>query len=159
MNRRNFLATSTASAFAALILPLPFKSALAQDSCLRGLEGIDAESNESPFFTHYHQLIIPVSALVNPPANGIQLVTGKVDQGSFDQEALEAYARSQRIELAALQSHDHIVRIGRAELKQISAGRENVEIKVYARDGHTYVHNFLVTAPRSLLATVEKERK
>ncbi|MCC6137885.1 MAG: hypothetical protein IT287_04585 [Bdellovibrionaceae bacterium] len=153
MNRRIFLLTSST------LLVLPLDIALAQEVCLKGLEGIDVESHDSPGYTHYHQLILPVSHLVMPPQNGIQLKTSAVDQGSYDVAGLEAFAKNINTDIKALKAHDHEVFISRDELLRIAAGEENVEIAVLARDKKTYVHNFFVTAPPSALAIVKKESK
>ena len=122
MNRRKFIAAS------AVLVTLPASASAAEDVCLRGLEGIDVESNESPYFTHYHQLIIAVSDLVAPPKNGIKLVTGKLDQGSCDDLALQAFVKTKGIELEALRGHNHEVQITSNELERIAAGEKNVEI-------------------------------
>lgn len=156
MNRRNFIGISGA-AFGALLLPI--LPAQAEQDCMRALEGVDAETNEANGFSHYHQLIIPVESLVNPPANGIILTTGRMDLGSYDQDGLAVFAKNRHIEIPALETHDHVVKISLAQLREIASGKKNVEIKIFERDGLTFAHNCLVTAPRSVLAIREKEGK
>jgi len=150
MNRRNFLILSG-------LITLPFSHALsANDQCLTGLQGIDVESNDSAGYEHFHQLILPVSALITPPRSGIKLLTSTVDQGSFNDSDMKTFAKTLNMNSDALRTHNHEVFITYEELKSIASGTKNVEIKVYARSNKQYVHNFLITAPPSTLSMIKK---
>ncbi len=156
MNRRNFLMTT-----GLLVLPLTYVFADKNElnsKCLTDLEGIDVESDDAVGYEHYHQLILPVSALVNPPTSGIWLRTSAVDQGSYDELGMQDFSKSINVNVEAMRSHTHDVFISYEELKSIAAGAKKVEVKAYARDKKTYVHNFFITAPPSALAVVKRER-
>lgn len=126
--------------------------------CLVKLSEISAESTDSPFFEHYHQLAIPVASLIQPPATGIVVKTSPVDQGSFDQETLSKFAASSGLDAAKLQRHSHSVALTRSDLSRIADGEKNVEIRVISPNKN-YVHNFFFTAPPSLLVKVRRARE
>jgi hypothetical protein len=130
-------------------------AALFVKACPLDLETIAVESDETPFFEHYHQLSLPVSALVDPPKDGILLSTSAVDQGSYDIEGFERFIRSSGLDRDKLKSHSHDILISQADLKRIAGGEKNVEIRVISKAGN-YVHNFKITASASALAKVRK---
>lgn len=113
------------------------------------------ENTDSPFYEHYHQLSLPVQALLNPPSEGIVIKTSPVDQGSYDVAGFNKFITASGLKAEVLRKHDHDVRITREQLERIAAGEKAVEIRVISKAGN-YVHNFIITAPPSALAKVRK---
>ncbi len=154
MNRRLFMSVSS------LFIALPMAGAAEERTCntgLTGLEGMDIESGWAQGFSHFHQLIIPVSYLISPPKEVNLLLTSQMDQGSFDKVGLEQFAILNNYSLDALLKHNHEVYVTREQLLRIASGEENVELQVFKRDDKTaHVHSFFVTAPRSAIATVKQ---
>lgn len=126
-------------------------------ACARGLTALHLETNESPFFEHYHQLSIPVKALVNP-AKALVLQTSAVDEESMDEKGFEDFIRSSKLDAEKLSRHSHAVSISIEQLKRIAGGERNVEVRVISPAGN-YVHNFLITAYQSTLAPQRRRSK
>lgn len=123
--------------------------------CVLNLENLAVESGDSPFFEHYHQLLLPVSALLAPPKDGVTVVTSAVDQGSYDTIAFEKFIKSSGLNADNLKVHRHEVQITAAELSRIAAGEKEVEVRVISKAGN-YVHNFKITASASALARIRR---
>ena len=128
----------------------------AASSCISPLEYIRQESSETPFYEHYHQILVPVSALYKPTAD-IMIQTSEVDQGSYDQTEFETFTQSSGLKKSSLVSHRHDVHITTAQLEKIAAG-ETTEIRVISKAGN-FVHNFLISAPPSTLARIKRNSK
>jgi hypothetical protein len=126
--------------------------------CLVRESEIHTESVDTPFYEHFHTLAIPVSALISPPQEGITVTTSVVDQGSYDVSGFKKFIASSGLKADSLQSHSHPVKITQDQLQRIANGEKDVEIRVISKAGN-YVHNFLVTAPRSAIVKVQKGRK
>lgn len=156
IERRRLLAGAGVAA-----LCLQTRGALAdtvEAPCFLRADELTTESVESPFYEHFHQLTIPLEALVEPPAEGLVIRSGPVDQGSYDVEAFEKFIRSSRLDEKALVRHQHDVMIAQDQLRRIASGEKDVEVRVISKNGND-VHNFLITAPPSALVKVKKHRK
>lgn len=130
--------------------------AAAQSGCeTPDLQFVRLETTYSPFFQHYHLLLLPVQALVSPPSGGIVLRTSEVDQKSFEVREFENFIASSGLNKQALQHHRHNVAISHDQLVRIASGEREVEITVISEKGN-HVHNFTVTAPPSVLAAVKR---
>jgi hypothetical protein len=153
MNRRELLALS------GFAIAMGFTSRSKADPqavvCLAKQTDLTVESNESPFYLHYHQLSIPVAALLKQPDQGIVVKTSIVDQGSYDVTAFKKFIADSGLDPAKLSAHSHDVKISKAELNRIAAGQKDVEVRVISASGN-YVHNFLITANPSTLAKVRR---
>jgi hypothetical protein len=122
--------------------------------CVRLASEFSAENTDSPFYEHFHQLSVPVAALMNPPQDGIVVKTLPVDQGSYDIAGFNKFIASSGLKADSLRSHDHDVRISNEQLIRIAQGEKDVEIKVISQKGN-YVHNFFITASPMVLATIK----
>ncbi len=127
-------------------------------TCLVHESEVFAESHDTPFFEHFHTISIPVKALIEQPAAGIVVTTSAVDQNSYDVAQFASFIKSSGLNTANLKTHTHAVAITQSQLQRIAAGEKNVEIKVISKAGN-YVHNFLVTAPRSAIVKIAKAKK
>lgn len=132
-----------------------FQRAKAEATCTPNLEALLVESSDSPFFEHYHQLLLPVAALIKPPAAGLRLNTTVLDRSSYDVAAFENFVASSKLQRENLLNHSHEVLIGPRELHRIGNGEKSVEIRVISPAGN-YVHNFKITALASTLVKVRK---
>lgn len=154
IDRRRLLAGAGMLAF-----HIPARDALAAPladvPCYLHTDEVTAESVDSPFYEHFHQLTIPLSALLNPPAQGVTIRSSPVDQGSYDVEAFEKFILESHADEKALQRHQHDVLITEDQLRRLAGGQPAVEIRVISKNGN-YVHNFLITAPQSALVKVRK---
>ncbi|WP_413587161.1 hypothetical protein [Bdellovibrio sp. HCB274] len=128
-----------------------------QAACLAVQGEFVTESQDSPFFEHFHFLSIPVSALSTIPENGITLKTSTIDLASYDQETFKRFITETGLNAEALLKHSHEVKIDAAKLQAIADGQKSVEIRVISANGN-YVHNFLITASPMILATVRKAK-
>jgi hypothetical protein len=160
MNRRNLL-------IAGALLPLA-GTVRAEEECKVKvqLDVIAVENDttrEVPFFEHYHLLLIPVSALVELPANGIDLETSRVDQGSLNEESFNNFIESliasgqiKKGDTQAIQDFrdhkPHKVKLTRDQLKEIASGKE-LYLKVISENNND-VHEFIIKASPSALARV-----
>ena len=133
----------------------PTAPAPAPAICLAKQTELSEESSESPFFQHFHQLSIPVVALLKLPDAGVVVKTSVMDQGSYDVEAFNKFISSNSLNQADFIAHSHDVKIGKAELARIAGGEKEVEIRVISANGN-YVHNFFLTANPSTLAKVRR---
>ena len=129
--------------------------AKASDVCLRPLEVIRVESSDSPFYVHYHQILVPVAALIEKPANGIVVKSSPVDAGSYDPEEFKGFIKSSGLKESSLVSHSHDVQITQKQLIALAEGQA-VEIRVISKAGN-FVHNFIVEAPPSALSAIKKK--
>jgi DUF971 family protein len=127
-------------------------------SCLVRESEVFAENHDTPFYEHFHTLSIPVKALIEQPASGVVVTTTEVDQNSYDVAGFAAFIKSSKLNPASLKAHTHAVSITQNQLQRIAAGEKDVEIKVISKAGN-YVHNFLVTAPRSAILKIQKAKK
>jgi len=153
--RRSFLGKSV---LASLATGMP--SAFAENSsevCVMRASEFSTENTDSPFYKHFHQLSIPVAALIKPPVKGIVVKTLPVDQGSYDLEGFKKFIASSGLNAEALLRHDHEVAISSAQLIRIAQGEKDVEIKVISKKGN-YVHNFFITASPMVLAKIRKQK-
>lgn len=146
-SRRNFLT----AAF------VPFEAALVSAECSAPSSAVHTENTDSPFFEHYHQLSVPVQALIKPPIDGIIVKTLPVDQGSYDVEGFDQFVASSGLKADDLRRHAHEVSLSREQLERIAQGEKDVEIRVISKNGN-YVHNFLITATPAVLARIRKQR-
>ncbi len=144
-SRRDFLSIKTFSALTAEIAAL----------CVEHTGEFSVETQDSPFFEHFHFLTIPLKALQQPPVDGVTLKTTELDQGSYDLDGFKAFIEKSRLDPKALLTHSHDVKISQAQLLAIAAGEKNVEVRVISAAGN-YVHNFLITASPMTLATLRK---
>lgn len=154
MNRRDLFITG-------LITAIAYKrahAAIPSSPCLMKLSEFVVETSETPFFEHYHQLVIPVSALVDPPRGGLVVKTTPIDAGSYDVEGFQKFVASSGIDEKSLKTHSHDVTLTAAQLDRIGRGERDVEVRVISKNGN-YVHNLLVTAPPSALVKVRKHKK
>ncbi|MGZ3769160.1 MAG: hypothetical protein ACXVCP_06635 [Bdellovibrio sp.] len=126
--------------------------------CADAIVGLAAESLDSPFFEHFHQLVIPVEALIRIPKNGIQLKTTPVDAGSYDNEQLEKFLKESKLDREKLLTHTHDVFIDQTALDRIAKGEKNVEVRVISGRGN-YVHNFMFTASPAIKAKIKRQSK
>jgi hypothetical protein len=150
--RRKFIFSSFFSTLAAQA------QTSALPACLVDVTHIGSESHDSPFFEHYHVLALPLASLLVQPAQGIVVKTSPVDQGSYDAAAFEAFIAASGLDKRQLQHHQHDVAITKNQLERIAAGEKDVELRVISPNGN-YIHNFLVTAPPSVLVKVRKARR
>lgn len=135
-------------------------SALAQaetSDCSQELTGITLENNETPFFEHFHELHVPLTALQKPPLNGILLKTSAMDPGSYDVRGFKNFVQQFGLDPHSLSRHGHEVKISQRQLQRIANGEQNVEVRVVSANGN-YVHNFLITASPAILASVRKAK-
>ncbi len=83
MNRRRFLATT---AFASLAIQPSLAQSTSSESgdpCIPDLDSISAEATGYLRYEHFHRISIPVSALIAPPLEGIEVRTTTLDQRSL----------------------------------------------------------------------------
>ncbi|QLY26748.1 hypothetical protein [Bdellovibrio sp. KM01] len=146
LSRRDFLSWNNFTALSAELGSL----------CVAHLGEFSFETQDSPFFEHFHSLTIPIKTLLQPPAEGIILKTTPVDQDSYDAEGFKAFIEQTRLDPKALSTHSHNVKISQAKLLAIAAGEKNVEIRVISASGN-YVHNFIISASPMTLATLRKQ--
>jgi hypothetical protein len=130
----------------------------AAQTCSDAIIGIAVESSDSPFFEHYHQLVIPASVLIKIPEEGVRLVTTPVDSGSYNEDQLDQLVKQTRLNKEKLQTHSHEVFIDKASLERIAQGEKNVEIRVISASGN-YVHNFIVNSSPAILAKIKWSKK
>jgi hypothetical protein len=126
------------------------------ETCTPGLDFVSAEATYFARYEHYHLLSIPVSALMNPPADGIKVRTSTLDQDSLDVEAFEKFIKETGL-TNALRTHSHEVHFKQDELIRIANGEEKVEITVPTPKGNL-AHRFYFTATKSALVKVKKAR-
>ena len=126
-------------------------------TCLAKESEFATESKDTPFYEHFHTLSLPVSALINPPKEGLTVFTTEVDQGSYDVAGFKSFLKTSGLKAEKLQNHSHDVLITQDQLTRIANGEKEVEIKVISKAGN-YVHNFVITAPRSAIVKVLKAR-
>lgn len=124
-------------------------------NCGSPLEFIRTESTDTPFYEHYHQLLVPVAALVSPPSKGLVISTSAVDAESYNQDEFSKFLASSGLKRSTLQEHKHDVLISHSQLLQIRDGAE-VEIRVISKAGN-YVHNFFIKASPSALSAVKRK--
>jgi hypothetical protein len=146
LSRRDFLNLNNVSALTADIASL----------CVAHVGEFSVETQDSPFFEHFHHLAIPIKALIQPPAEGVILKTTPVEQDSYDIEGFKAFIEKFGLDAKALIIHTHEVKISQAKLLAIAAGEKDVEVRVVSPSGN-YVHNFLITASPMTLATLRKK--
>jgi hypothetical protein len=145
-SRRDFLSLNNLTALSPEIGSL----------CVAHVGEFSVETQDSPFFEHFHFLTIPIKALIQPPAQGITLKTSPVDADSYDVEGFKAVIEQTGLDSGALSTHSHDVKISQAKLLAIAAGEKNVEVRVISAGGN-YVHNFLISASPMTLATLRKQ--
>ncbi|QDK45040.1 hypothetical protein DOM22_07640 [Bdellovibrio sp. ZAP7] len=146
LSRRDFLNLNNFTAFSAEMGSL----------CVAHVGEFSVETQDSPFFEHFHSLTIPIKALIQPPADGIVLKTTPVDQDSYDVEGFKTFIGQSHLDPKALSTHSHDVKISQAKLLAIAGGEKNVEVRVISAAGN-YVHNFLISASPMTLATIRKQ--
>ena len=153
MNKRDFLKTGLIAAAASTLPSISYSED--EVVCLMHSSEMSVESTDSPFFQHFHQLTLPVRALIELPKDGIIVKTSSVDQGSYDVAGFDKFIKSSGLNADLLRKHDHSIQINRNQLLQIAQGQKNVEIRVISKSGN-YVHNFLITASPMVLAKVRR---
>ncbi|WP_413576680.1 hypothetical protein ACLVWU_01425 [Bdellovibrio sp. HCB290] len=116
-----------------------------------------AETHDSPFFEHYHQLRIPLSALVTPPEEGIEVVTSPVEAGAYYPEEFDAFIKSSGLSAESLSVHTHAVKITKSQLVSVTKG-ETVEVRVISKNGN-FVHNIFLKASPAIMVRIQKGMK
>ncbi len=127
-------------------------------TCNPELNDLVFETIESPFFEHYHRVLVPTSALVNIPSEGLSLTTSPMDQGSYDLERFEAFVKSSKLSKDALIAHKHSLHLSKEQLQRLASGEKDMEVRVISDNGN-YVHNFKLTASPSALAKIKNGSK
>lgn len=156
-HRRQFLLAALATPVAASVTAQALTATATCESA--ELDAIQIESEgQVPFFEHYHQILVPVAALVDPPAEGITLVTSPMDQGSYDQAGYDATFTKPQDKLN-FQHHKHPVFISQQQLQQIASGAREVLVQVYSKNTGNHVHDFKITASRSALIKTQRAVK
>lgn len=145
-SRREFF--SLASSLVAPIKDIP---------CIMHTGDLSVETQESPFFEHFHFLSIPVEALVNPAEAGIILTTTPLDQDSYDVDGFKKFIASSGLNEKNLLVHTHDVKLSKDQLQAIASGQKDVEVRVISQKGN-YVHNFKITASPMILATIKNKK-
>lgn len=128
--------------------------AQAQSLCPTPLAYLRCESQDSPFFQHYHQLLLPVAALIKPSSEGIVIKSSSIDKDSYDTNEFDQFILKSGLDKKNLEVHSHDVFISYQQLQEIRSGK-TVEIRVISKAGN-YVHNFILKATPSTLATIKK---
>jgi hypothetical protein len=128
-----------------------------QATCLAVPGEFSIETQDSPFFEHFHYLAIPISALLTIPAAGVVLKTSTIDIASYDKEAFTKFIADSGLNAESLLKHSHDVKISGEKLQAIADGHKNVEIRVISANGN-YVHNFLITVSPMIVATLRKAK-
>jgi hypothetical protein len=142
--------------FAQWLAQILLNTAEAAAPCPDAITGVATESLESPFFDHFHQLTIPVEALIKLPAQGVQLKTSPIDLESYDSVQLEKFVKDSKLDQSKLLTHTHDVFVDQKTLSRIAAGEENVEIKVISARGN-FVHNFKFTASPAIKTKLKRQ--
>ena len=145
-SRRDFLSLASA-----LVSPIQ------EASCVMHTGDLAVETQESPFFEHFHFLTIPMSALANPPDAGIVLTTTPVDQDSYDVDEFKKFIASSGLNEKNLLVHTHDIKLSKEQLQAIASGQKDVEVRVISQKGN-YVHNFKITASPMVLATIKNKK-
>lgn len=140
--------------FVSLLLNSLLPKAQASEVCGQPLEYLRVESTESPFYVHYHQILIPVEVLIRKPAEGILVKSSSVDAGSYDPNEFKSFIQKSGLKESNLIAHAHDVLISQTQLIEISEGK-SVEIRVISKSGN-FVHNFIVQAPPSALSAIKR---
>lgn len=130
----------------------------AKATCLAIPGELLIETQDSPFFEHFHYLAIPMSALLTIPDSGIAVKTSAVDITSYDKEGFKKFIADTGLNADSLIKHSHDVKISAQQLQAIAEGQKNVEIRVISANGN-YVHNFIITASPMILATLRKAKE
>lgn len=125
--------------------------------CIMHTGDLAVETQESPFFEHFHFLSIPLEALVKPPEAGIVLTTTPVDQDSYDVDGFKKFIASSGLNEKNLLVHTHDIKLSKDQLQAIASGQKNVEVRVISQKGN-YVHNFRITASPMILATIKNKK-
>lgn len=143
-SRRDFL--SLASSLVAPSKDVP---------CVMYQGNLSVETQDSPFFEHFHFLSIPLEVLVKPPESGIVLTTTPLDQDSYDVDGFKKFIASSGLNEKNLLVHTHDIKLSKDQLQAIADGQKDVEVRVISQKGN-YVHNFRITASPMILATIKK---
>lgn len=156
MKRRDFLASTLLTGAVLLKAKSAHAAPKPPEVCVPGLDYVSAEATYFARYEHYHLLSIPVSVLMNPPADGFKVRTSVLDQDSLDVEALEKFLKETGLS-SALRTHSHEVSFTQKELIRIGDGEANVEITVPTPKGNL-AHRFYFTATKSALVKIKKAR-
>jgi hypothetical protein len=160
MNRRNFILTGVLSGVALTTA----KSALAapaslnkEDLCVMKMDHVTAEATYFARYEHFHILAIPISVLINPPAEGYKVRTSPLDQDSLDEKAFAEFIKDSGLDASSLRLHSHEVSFSQAELERIASGEKEVKITVLTPKGNVG-HHFFFTAQRSAIVKIQRGR-
>ncbi len=164
MNRRKFLsATASVTAAACILgetsrtLASPTAQELPPNPCIPDLDYISGEATGCTRYEHFHRYSIPVSALINPAAEGYTARTTILDQPSLDEKALMQFLKETGLNEAGIRFHSHEINITQEQLERIAQGEKEVAVEVRTPKGN-FGHIFYFTATQSALIKIARAR-
>lgn len=134
MNRRDFLCAAIVAGLNGKVLLLTPSRALAEPAT-----GLVTESTYFQRIRHFHNFVIPLEALQNPPANGYEARTSHPIREKTDEELYRI----------GLGYHSHKVQLSQVQLSEIASGRE-VVLEVLNPEGKL-AHRFFFRANEEIL--------
>lgn len=163
MNRRNFVmsaaivtAVTTLIGKGTRVLAKPLPKSLV-NPCIPNLDYISAEATVCQRYEHFHRFSIPVSALINPPAEGFTERTSNLDQPSLDEVAFQQFLKDSGISEGELRFHSHSITVTQEQLERIAQGEKNVAVELIGKN-NKLSHVFYFTASQSALIKIARAR-